>query len=78
MGSKLYKGNGSSVVTPEDEIIVLQIQVSKSGKIQLNSPLPPIEVSKMLNNLAIDVMYTGVAQMIEASQAEQTPKLSMV
>ena len=73
MSSKLYKGNGGSIAVPGDEIIVLHVQVSQSGKIQLNSPLPPNEVIKILNNLATDILFTAVQQIVQPE-----PKLAMV
>ena len=73
MSSKLYKGNGGSIAVPGDEVIVLQVQVSQSGKIQLTSPLPPNEVIKILNNLATDILFNTVQQIVQPE-----PKLAMV
>lgn len=73
MSSKLYKGNSGEIVVPGDEVIVLQVQVTQSGKIQLNSPLPPNEVIKILNNLATDILYTSIQQIVKPE-----PKLAMV
>lgn len=76
MSNKLYKGNGGNIAVPGDEVIVLKVQVSQSGKIELVSPLQPNEVVKILNNLATDVMFTGMQQIANIEQTSN--KLALV
>jgi hypothetical protein len=48
------------LVTPNDEVYV-ELVVSRSG-VKLKSPLPPAEVCKLLQNVAIDVMFQALAK----------------
>lgn len=55
MSSRLVKNGMGLVVTEE---IFLELKVTREG-VKLQSPLPPQEVCKLLQNIAIDVMFNS-------------------
>jgi len=59
MSMRLVK-ESSKVILPNDETI-LSLKVTSSGKIDLQAPMiHPKDVCKLLNNLAIDIMYQAI------------------
>jgi len=65
MSNRLVK-NGAGLVV-QDEVF-LQLTVSREG-VKLQSPLPPQEVCKLLQNIAIDLMYNSFVR-VEPSKIQ--------
>ena len=55
MGNKLVK-NGIGIVVPEE--VYLELKVTQAG-VQLQSPLPPEEVCKLLHTISVDLMFNS-------------------
>ena len=55
---KLVK-NGNGVIVPDDSVPILELVIRQSG-VQLKSPLPPNDVCKLLQNVALDVMFAAL------------------
>lgn len=60
MSNRLVK-NGSGLVVAGADDVMLNLVVTRGG-VQLKSPLPPADVCKLLNNIAIDVMFANFQQ----------------
>lgn len=66
MSMRVIKGNGNGIELPNDDVVI-QLQVTRSGKIILNAPMVhPREVSKLLFSVIVDILY-GSFQMQEQS-----------
>lgn len=67
MSSKLIKQPGNLIEFPNDAVI-LDLKVYISGKIQLQAPvMAPQDVSKYLQNIAIDVMFAALSKSQEST-----------
>lgn len=65
MSNRLVK-NGLSLV-PQEELL-LSLKVTRKG-VELQSPLPPQEVCKLLHNIGIDLLYNSFVR-VEPSKIE--------
>lgn len=65
--SKLIK-NGMGLVAPVEDEIYVELVIAKSG-VRLQSPLPPSEVCKLLNNISVDLMFKSF-QPVEVSKIQ--------
>ena len=59
MSNRLVK-NGSGLIVQNE--VFLELKVTREG-VQLQSPLPPQEVCKLLQNIAIDLMYNSFVKL---------------
>lgn len=67
MSNRLVK-NGMRLVVPDE--VFIELVISQEG-VKLKSPLPPSEVCKLLQNVAIDVMFNSL-------QKVEVPKIQPV
>jgi hypothetical protein len=67
MSSKLVKnGNGIGLAVPEE--VFLELKVTREG-VRLQSPLPPQEVCKLLQSIAIDLIFNSFVK-VEPSKIQ--------
>jgi hypothetical protein len=61
--------NGMGIVGPVvEEEPFLELVVARTG-VKLKSPLPPAEVCKLLQNIAVDILFNSF-QKVEASRIQ--------
>lgn len=65
MSNRLVK-NGLGLVVPNETF--LELEVTREG-VKLKSPLPPQEVCKLLQNIAIDLMFNSLVK-VEVPKVE--------
>ena len=65
MGNRLVK-NGMGLVVPDE--VFLELKISREG-VKLQSPLPPAEVCKLLQNVAVDIMFNSLVR-VEVPKVE--------
>ena len=59
MSNRLVK-NGMGLVVSDE--VFLDLKITREG-VKLQSPLPPQEVCKLLQNIAIDLMYNSFVKL---------------
>lgn len=57
MSNKLVKEDANKITMPGDEVMLLDLKFTQSGKIMLKSPLPPKEVCKLLDDIKNDLLF---------------------
>lgn len=65
MSNRLVK-NGMGLVLPDE--VFLELKISREG-VKLKSPLPPAEVCKLLQNVAVDIMFNSLVH-VEVPKVE--------
>lgn len=73
MSNRLVK-NGMRMVAQES--VFLKLTVSQAEGVKLESPLPPQEVCKLLQSIAVDVMFNSLVR-VEPSKI-QVPDTGIV
>lgn len=60
MSNKLVKNGHEGLIAVPDELY-LELVITRSG-VKLKSPLAPVEVCKLLQNVSLDLMFSSLVK----------------
>jgi len=73
MSNKLVKNGASQIALPGDEVIVGEIKITQTGKVQINAPtIHPLMLARMLAGTSTNILDMFMAEAQETQENNQS------